>query len=499
MNTAPESTPREQPDGTVCGKCGFFVGALTRCPNCGARVPKRMSVMATRYAALLMAVLGLGLLYLMAIHRTVPLMKVSDIRPTMNFAYVRVAGKVSGDVRVYKKGDRISSLRFFVDDGTGEIPVTAYRSQAETLAQQDKLPRAGDQIEVAGSLAVMADDNIQMRLQVPDQLLLRRSETAVTRLGDVGPDLVGKTIVIEGSIGDVKPPRAGTRMPWAVVVEDGTGSRTVTFWEDIYAGIKDKINLASGERVRMRVAVDTYKDALQLKLNKGDDLEFRPQQSPRRMTAGPGAPAAPEAARTPIGSLKPEMAGQIVRIAGRVSSVSDPKPGTKEPTLVHLQEGGSEVAVVYWDTVTRNLGENKPFTGALMQVQGQLGVYQSNLQVKVNHSSRIRLLDVMPPSAPATEPGAAVGIASVTAAMKGRVCTVRGTLGEPESLRGGVKMPLTDETGSLVLLLWDRNVPGDQRAALQPGVKVLVTGLVSDYKGVLQLVPQSAQAVQVQP
>ena len=55
-----------QSEEMACPKCGRFVGAATKCPYCGAKVEKRMSLVALRWAAVLLSTVGLFLLYLSA-------------------------------------------------------------------------------------------------------------------------------------------------------------------------------------------------------------------------------------------------------------------------------------------------------------------------------------------------------------------------------------------------------------------------------------------------
>ena len=61
-----------------CTNCGRFVGAVSKCPYCGAKVEKRMSLVAVRWAAVLLATIGLFLLYLMAKYREIPVVKLGD-------------------------------------------------------------------------------------------------------------------------------------------------------------------------------------------------------------------------------------------------------------------------------------------------------------------------------------------------------------------------------------------------------------------------------------
>ena len=497
MNDALLPGQEDQPRETMCSSCGRFVGALTRCPYCGARVTTRLSVRFFRYAALLLGTVGLGLLYVMARTQPIPRIKIADVKPTMNFAYVQIAGTVSGDARTFKEGGRIRSLRFMVDDGTGEITVNAYRSQAQALADAGRLPRLGDEVIVAGSLSVTADGDVIMRLQVPEQLIIASAEMATTPLGDIGTDMVGTSVLVEGVILEVNAPGPTSRAPWNLVVRDDTGRGQITFWKDVHEEMPDKLLLMKDNRIRARVSVMTYRDAIQLSLARAADLEFLDKRSSKPAvgkTAGPGA-ASGRGEDIGIAEITEDMAGRAVRIKGRVKEINPPKE-PKAPQEVIVEEGDSTIAVVYWDTVAKNLRDNTPIVGSNISVEGAVGVYEGKLQIKVNHSRQIKLLDAVPTRTEA--PGEPVKIMAITKAMLKQVCTVTGTLGEPRSIRGGVVYPLSDDSGEIQLVLWDRRVPGADRDKLSAGTRVTVTAEVDEYRGALQLVPSNPQNIRME-
>ena len=110
-----------------CPNCGRFVGAVTKCPYCGSKVEKRMSLVAIRWAAVLLATIGLFLLYLMAKHREIPVVMLGDVQPTMNFGQIRVVGQVASDARTFRNG----GMGFNVSDGTGTIMVFVSAKQAK--------------------------------------------------------------------------------------------------------------------------------------------------------------------------------------------------------------------------------------------------------------------------------------------------------------------------------------------------------------------------------
>ncbi|MCE9615460.1 MAG: hypothetical protein K8T26_14410 [Lentisphaerae bacterium] len=270
--TPPLPGHAEQPPDIMCGSCGRFVGALTRCPHCGARISGRLSVRLFRYAAVLLSTVGLGLLYLMAIRREIPLVQVGALSPTMNFAYVRVAGTVAGDARVSRDGNRVRSVRFIVDDGTGEIPVTAYGAKGQALLSGGRLPHDGDHAEVTGSLNVSAD-RVALYLQSPEHLVIQRAEAPPARLADLTPAQRGQAVAITGHVTHVSPPKTGSKQPWSVGVSDGSATRDLVLWPDVYAALANAAALTPGAGIRVRVSIGTYRDRLQLRVETAADLQ----------------------------------------------------------------------------------------------------------------------------------------------------------------------------------------------------------------------------------
>ena len=440
-----------------------------------------------RYVALGVGAVGLGLLYLSALHREIPAVRIGDIKPSMNFATVRVSGEVSRDARLFREGEHIRALRFSVSDGTGEIHVQAQKSAAQALVARFGLPREGDRVEAVGSLDVSDGSEVVMRLQVPESFVLTRAEIKPVALKEIDSRLLGRSVVVEGIIKKVLAPKSGSKAPWTMVIGDSGGQQEITFWQDIYDEIQNKVLLAPGAPVRARVEVRNYKDELQLALGQGMDIEFL-------------APAAApdQAPLTPAGAVTRAMAGKTIKVTGRVAQIKAPEAGSKAPYEVTLQDDGKDVCVVYWDAVAGLLDDgNKPFVGALMTVKGQVNEYKDKLQIKIEDPADLTLVDVRPASAPQVDPAREMEIGSIKPSMAGRGVTVRGELGEPRSIRGGVVYPLRDGSGSIMLVLWDKTASGPVRDDLSAGSHVVVSGKVTKYKGDLEVVPDNIEAIRI--
>ena len=90
---------------------------------------------------------------------------------------------------------------------------------------------------------------------------------------------------------------------------------------------------------------------------------------------------------------------------------------------------------------------------------------------------------------PTLAPTQAIG--DVTLGDVGQTITLAGTLGEKEIFSAGVKFPLNDDSGTIILLLWQDVydvMPNADR--LVAGTRVEVVGRVDEYQGDLEIIPE---------
>ena len=497
-----------------CPSCGRFVGAVTKCPYCGAKVEKRMSLVAIRWAAVLLSTIGLALLFLMAKYREIPVVKLGEVKATMNFAQIRVEGVAESDARTFRTG---GGMGFNFTDGTGTIMVFISQKQAQEMVERNLVPKAGDQVSFAGGLNI-SDDKSSMRLLSVDEFQLVRAPAATLRLADVSTDLKGSSVTVEGKVMDLFPPPANSKRPYALKLQDASGEQTINFWQTEYDQIANK-DVLVGAFVRARVSVAAYQDKLQLKLASGLDLEILDGPPAADASASPAQKAAAtfrqQAAPAPaprdfsrgrsvastslsVSAVTPALKGQTVRVRGRVDSVRPPKEGTKQPFAVVLRDGNATLRATYWSNADAVISV-KPSPGALFELEGVVEVYKDRPQLQVESGYKVKLVDDTPASAPAVDVSKAVPVSAITAAELGQSRVVKGTLGAPHALRGGVSYALTDGTGTIDLVLWESVVPAEVLDALAEGVQVAAAGEVKEYEGKLQITAASGYSAMVIP
>jgi len=501
-------------DEMNCPSCGRFVGAKTHCPYCGAKVAKRMSLVAVRYAAVLLATIGLVCLWAMAKFHDTPVVKIGDLEPTMNFAQIRIDGVADSDMRTFRNG----SMGFNISDGTGSLMVFVSQKQGEELRRLGKIPHAGDAVRMSGTVS-LSDKNNSIRLQSVSSFEVVPAPAKPIVLGDLDEDLKGSTFLVQGQVTGFTAPPTGTKRPYSLYLKDDTGTATVTFWQDEYDQISDKDALAEGTWLKMRIAVASYRGKMQLKLTDGSSLEALgadgvPAAAPAEKkeaekTAAPakkaeaprrdfsrGKSAASGDLSTPVREIGKDRAGETVRIRARVQEVKAPEEGSKKPTeLVVYDEAGDRFTVKYWDSAAKVMAD-KPAPGAMFDFEGVVDVFRGRASLKVESGYKVRLVTDVPPSAPAVDVSRAVPVQSLAPTAKGEAAVVVGTLSGEKALRGGVKFVLTDEAGDAIeAVFWEGAIPRDLRAQLENGRKVAVRGAVKERDGAPNLVAEAGYSV----
>lgn len=243
-------------------------------PVCGDPVERPLRIRVLRYASLVLALAGVILLYLFSINREIPFVRIGDITPTMNFAYVRIAGEVTRDANIFNSG----GLVFNVKDSNGEITVIGGRAQADALQADGKLPRHGDRVEVAGSLSVSAGQETKLRMQSSGQLVLNRKraaanqpEVSLIRLADVASVQKGEQIAVAGILKSIDVPGPGSKAPYVLTLEEDGAQLAVIFWEDVFQSLDRKLPVP-GKRISACGRVELHKDTVQLKVREASDL-----------------------------------------------------------------------------------------------------------------------------------------------------------------------------------------------------------------------------------
>lgn len=153
----------------VCPSCERYVGMAAQCPYCEAESARGPFMPTLRRGILLIATLAVLALHASARLRTPPLVTTQTIMPSMNFASVRLRGRVervSHDSR-FSKGPY---LAFRLADADGTVRVEVDPPAVADLLRLNAMPRAGIRLEVGGTLQYKCGQRPLLRVHSARQM-----------------------------------------------------------------------------------------------------------------------------------------------------------------------------------------------------------------------------------------------------------------------------------------------------------------------------------------
>jgi hypothetical protein len=150
-----------------CPACNRFTGPVPVCPYCDIPIPLPPALRLIKATAILLASAGLLALWLAASRLQPPLVRIADISPAMNYARVRVAGRVAGAPR---SGRNDGSINFTVNDGSGRLRI--YADTAPSPA-----PASGDGVAVTGSIKISAGRDPILFVHSPSHITVTGGQT----------------------------------------------------------------------------------------------------------------------------------------------------------------------------------------------------------------------------------------------------------------------------------------------------------------------------------
>ena len=199
----------------------------------------------------------------------------------------------------------------------------------------------------------------------------------------------------------------------------------------------------------------------------------------------------PEAIETSIDRMA-EYVHHKVQVRGQVRDVRTPYEGL---TVLHLRDETGGIDVIYDQDLIRLSGTpSQVLAGDAVSVRGVVTTYKGEPQISLDAASGLRRISQQVAVA-ALEPIGEIGFGD-----EDRWVRVQGLVTKVYSLSTGLKCLLKDGTGEIALILWE-NVLNEvaTRTDIRPGVWLDAQGIVAEYRGELEVVPELAFDVRVLP
>ncbi len=196
----------------------------------------------------------------------------------------------------------------------------------------------------------------------------------------------------------------------------------------------------------------------------------------------------PDPADMSIGDITYEHEWQRVRVRAVVRQVRQPYEGL---TVIALRDGSGAIDLSIGDAMVRLKGrppEVQP--GQAVEVVAPVSLYREEPQLTLVDPAELRIVDA---DIPLAETGR---ISQLSVADSGRFVRVQGTVTQVKPFSAGLKFTVEDDTGAIVALVWQSIYEGvAHRELLTEGAEVAIQGLVSEYRGELEIAPEQPMDV----
>ncbi|MBE2197233.1 MAG: hypothetical protein IAE79_01405, partial [Anaerolinea sp.] len=160
-----------------------------------------------------------------------------------------------------------------------------------------------------------------------------------------------------------------------------------------------------------------------------------------------------------------------------------------------LDDGQGQVTLLMWHNVYDNCWAAPELNiGATVRATGLVGQFEGEWQIVPNFGGDVKVLNATtsrPPQRSIADLGEHVG----------ERVTIRGQILRTESLSSGVKLFVADDSGEVVVFVWQNileRIPNNTALGV-PGTEVQVVGEVRLFRSNREVVPTLPYDVQVQP
>ncbi|MCX7626594.1 MAG: OB-fold nucleic acid binding domain-containing protein [Candidatus Sumerlaeaceae bacterium] len=214
-----------------------------------------------------------------------------------------------------------------------------------------------------------------------------------------------------------------------------------------------------------------------------------------------------------------DKVGQVVELQGTVKSFQ-PSRSERAPNSFKLEDSAGSIRVAIWPDVFSKISQNASLRdGAKVKVKGKVAEFRGALEIHVNSPSDVQIeggttpapaASVSPNPASGTQPvvtsappaAGITPIAQISNDKIGQKFTIQGTVSSarrPSTERAPYILKVKDATGSIDVVFW-QDFANKLSEAQKPneGDVVRVTGTLGEYRGSLQLKPQSPADIQTE-
>lgn len=358
-------------------------------------------------------------------------------------------------------------------------------------------------IEIEGSFSVTKEEakSDKSDSDLPSEVIKDLSK--ITR------DSVDKKVFISGKVASFQKAWKDTA-PNTITLSDGKNSVPVVFWADVDKNLSpDYKNI--GTELSVLGTVNEFKDTLQIKVKKAEDMKIvssgSPSTMPENVSAKPMEKSSLKPEKHDIKSIDVSKDEEEVIVEGKVEEYTA-SWNEKAPNKAKISDGTGSIIVVFWDDIKPKLPK-VPEVGDVLNVTGKTQLYRNELQIKVKNPTDIKFIESSKSIEPKTEGSVKqkeiekssekpktsgekfTPIKDISEANKDSVYSISGeivNIRAPRNDRAPFNIEVKDDTGKIAVVYWkdvaDKLKPGQIPT---PGKKIQVKGTVGVHNKELQI------------
>jgi DNA/RNA endonuclease YhcR with UshA esterase domain len=301
-----------------------------------------------------------------------------------------------------------------------------------------------------------------------------------THIGALNNAWADRIVEVRATVESIRRPGPDSKAPFKIKLADPTGSITLVVWQDLFEVIESRYALSAGDTLRVRAKVSEYQGELQLSVKKLDDIDLLSK----------GAPTAAAAKTlTSIANISNSTTGRQVTVEATIVEVREPR-SERAPYVITLSDSTGKIPMVYWRD-THPKASSVVRLGNTVRATGLVNMHRDTLQLKLEDASNLTLISEAPIG------GTKTGIGSITDAWEGRVVTITGTITASDGLPKGQKLHVRDDSGEILVIVWDDALGSLKPADLRADRKISITGQVKIYRGKLEVIPSSPDGIKL--
>ena len=198
------------------------------------------------------------------------------------------------------------------------------------------------------------------------------TDAPLTPVANITKSLTNQHVTVQATISNIRLPTS-ERAPYVATLTEGGASISLVYWSDLQTQLGSKMN--TGNVIRAKVTVSTYRDQIQLRIRGADAIEVVsaapvPATSTNSQAGVSLATTKAAPTATTIGKIKGTWADRVVIISGTISG-SDK---TDKSQRLIVQDATGEIPVVLGETALTGLAVTELRPGRALTVTGPVKI-----------------------------------------------------------------------------------------------------------------------------